>query len=302
MNSTTHRFQPLCLAAALFALVAGSLQAQMSVGRSGLGPLTFDTMPADADFDTYFFGGTGTSFTDAMGTNAVDRIIASNALANFSPGLWYDTNVPPVTWGGGFVYNATGKYIQSRPTTTVGTNSSAGIAMVGHFKNDSGAPITSFTLSYSFSIFNAVAGELPGFRVFYSPSGVPGSWVLIPALSGTEADVTQSGTVSLTSPWAPGQTNHVLWFDDNANGVTDPAYTIDNLKISLGGPRLTITLETNQFGEWSGNALVRWSPAVGTLQSATDVTRAAGSWTVEGTNQPAVFPAMDGQRFFKLVP
>jgi len=58
--------------------------------------------------------------------------------------------------------------------------------------------------------------------------------VKIPELSGIEADASLVANVELNGLWAPDTDLYLLWVDDEADGVTDEAYTIDNISFLPG--------------------------------------------------------------------
>ena len=225
------------------ACLLASARAAISVGPNGAGPLTFDTAPTGTDFLSGFFGGDGTSFAT---TAQVDAAVATLASTVFTPDfvLATATTVPPNTYAYSFRYNTTGLFLQSRPTTVSGAGNpnSAAIVMMATLQNDTGSDQPGIVLGYDMGTSNPVAGELPGYRVYFSTTGEAGSWQVIPELSGIEANATVSATLNLGS-WPSGSQMFILWFDDNAIGVTDPGYTIDNMTIALGtGPMMPVQI------------------------------------------------------------
>ena len=188
-----HRisFKALNLLASLLAMacLVASARAAISVGPNGAGPLTFDTAPTGTDFLSGFYLGDGTSFAT---TEQVDAAIATLASTDITPAflLATATTVPPNTYAYAFRYNTTGLLLQSRPTTQSGAMNplSAGIVMMATLQNDTGADQSGIVLGYDMAVSNPVAGELPGFRVYFSLTGEAGSWQVIPELSGIEAN------------------------------------------------------------------------------------------------------------------
>ncbi|HWN96864.1 MAG TPA: hypothetical protein VNT99_17680, partial [Methylomirabilota bacterium] len=222
------------------ASVTSSIQAQISVTGAGAGPLTFDATPAATEFATAVLTGTATTYTDATTMDAGAQTVDASTVTTTLP---TSGTVPPSAFSGGMRHNTAAFYLQSRPTTD-GTNA-AGV-MKATLQNDTGGGVLSFMVSYDFGINNLLAGEIPGFRVYYSLTGSPGSWQVIPSLSDSETAGTHSATVTVGS-WSPGTPMYLLWADDNANGITDPSYTIDNFTISAITPdTLTCVAITNQ--------------------------------------------------------
>ena len=225
------------------ACLASSAKAAISVGPDGAGPLTFDTAPGGGDFLSGYFGGTGASFADF---GQVDAAVANLAAAVFTPDFVLGTSVtmPPSPFAYAFRHNTTGLFLQSRSTTmgAAGSPTAAAIVMMATLQNDSGSDQSGIVASYDLGVTDLVAGELPGHRVYFSLSGEAGSWQPILELSGIEAAGPLSATLNLGS-WPSGSQMFLLWFDDNANGVTDPGYSIDNFTIALGsGPKVPITI------------------------------------------------------------
>jgi len=195
------------------------------VGVGGAGPLGFGTTPLASEFATAVLNGGATTYSTTAGMDAGAQSVSATNVTRRLP---TDGTVPPASFSGGFRHNTTALYIQSRPTTD---NTNAASVMVATLQNTTGDIITSFTISYSFGLNNSLTGELPGFRVFYSLTGQPGSWQLIPSLSSTEVVGTHSANLAPGS-WAPSAFLYLLWADDNANSITDPSYTIDNFSIT----------------------------------------------------------------------
>jgi hypothetical protein len=137
---------------------------------------------------------------------------------------------PPSTFSGGFRRNTTLNAIQSRPVTDA-TN--AANVLLARLQNDSGANRPTVILTYDFAVQSPATGHLPGFNAYYSLTGLPGSWQVIPELTGSEVPGNKVATLSIAGSWAQGSTLYLLWADDNADAITDPSYTIDNLTIAF---------------------------------------------------------------------
>jgi len=216
-----------------------SAQAAISVGPGGSVLQTFGTTPAATEFSTGVLNGGGGTYASLAGLDAGANTVSAASVVRTLP---TSTTLPPGTFSGGFRHNnnAAGLFLQSRPTTD-GTNA-AGV-LLATLQNDSGADISTLTVSYSFTTNSPNnADELQGFRVFYSLTGNPGEWTLIPDLSSTIVVGTHSAAVSVGT-WANGTTMYLLWVDDNSNtGGTDTSYTIDNFIVSGGSLPLSVTL------------------------------------------------------------
>ena len=231
----SNLLKSLLLTASL-AWLGTSAEAAIPVGAGGAGPLTFGTAPVQADFAGAVLRGGGATFADATAMDAAVQTI--DVSSNFFSALLTVAEAAPGTHAGAFRFNSTGRYLQARPTTG-GTNAAS--VLLGTFQNTSGGDLPNLSLSYDFAVFVPVAGELPGFNVYYSLTGLPGSWTVIPALTQTEVAGNQSAALSLGA-WPNSAFLYLLWVDDNANGITDPGYTIDNLSIALPGIPPSITV------------------------------------------------------------
>jgi hypothetical protein len=151
----------------------------------------------------------------------------------------------PATFAGGMRYNSLNKYLQSKPTTS-GTNAAG--YMVATLVNQTGGNMSDFDVRYDLTAGAAAAvDDCAGLRFFISPNGSPNSWVAITGLDKNITTGPQSGNVLLSPPIANNQTFYLLWVDDNDDGDTDPAYTIDNLAIVFANqPPVVSTSPANQ--------------------------------------------------------
>lgn len=130
----------------------------------------------------------------------------------------------------------------------------AGTAIELALTNNSGAALTSLSLSYDWVALGTGNGqggvtgptlpgtesELPGFRVFVSLNGNAGPWTNVSALNFVPANPTAIGTVvnvaasnfALPGTWNTGSVLSVRWFKDNENLASpDPLYGIDNISV-----------------------------------------------------------------------
>ena len=204
-------------------------------------PTTYDfpAVPAVADFSTLAVGtAIDGTITDNAGFDA--KIIAAANAATITTVLGSSGTIPPSNSGvarfnTGVATTPAGiTFLQTRPT---GVDY---ILLLTPVSNDSGAAISTATVAYDYSKATDTATEtIKGLRAYWSLTGTPGSWQLIPALSkdttGTyDAPEKVSGVITFPAPIAPGGTFFLLWADQNSSG-TDASYHIDNLKVSSGG-------------------------------------------------------------------
>lgn len=197
------------------------------------------------------------SSTTWLTIDQVDAFINGLDQSSIANTLSTSGTLPPSTSGSGFRYNSQGKYIQSRTTGT------AGVILKASLKNDTGNTMSVISIMYDFAIQTPapIVSDLPGHVVYWSLTGAPGSWMRIPELSdGDESPGRRTAIIPIGS-WPPDGSMYVIWVDDNADLITDPSYTIDNVSfgpiqyasISLVEPRngqlfpegLPITLRAN---------------------------------------------------------
>ncbi|WCJ59826.1 immunoglobulin domain-containing protein [Fontisphaera persica] len=106
--------------------------------------------------------------------------------------------------------------------------------LLATLQNNSGSPIGQLTISYTQTSYATdVTEQVPAHRVYFSLTGEPGSWQVIPGLS-SQPDGNLSASIATTG-WSPGANLYILWVDDNANPGTDPAYTIDSVSFNAVG-------------------------------------------------------------------
>jgi hypothetical protein len=220
----------LTLFVACLACVTARVDAAISVGPTGAGPLTFDTTPAVEDFATAVLQGTATTFSDVATMDAGVAALDAAAIPGLKV-LATSGTEPPSTFSGGFRRHTIRNVLMSRPTTD-GTNAAS--MLLATLQNNSGMDRPSIVISYDFAVQSLLTpDELPGYYVYYSLSGAPGSWQPISTLTGTDLVGNHSGVLNLGS-WPVGSLLYLIWADDNANGISDPSYTIDNFLVSFG--------------------------------------------------------------------
>lgn len=193
----------------------------ISIGPGGSGWLTFDAAPVAADWTTQSIGGEGGNaiiFNEATFDAQVQLLAASDvnrALAS--------TAVVPPAQNNYARWNSAGRYLQTR----IGNNTFT--ALMATLQNDTGISLSFLTVSCDVGGGLFIPEEVPGYRVYFSLTGVPGTWENIPELTTT---VTGAFTATLNlGSWAPGSSLYLLWADDNSTAGSDGYYTIDNVEI-----------------------------------------------------------------------
>jgi hypothetical protein len=224
-----------CNLGPLFVLcLAITANAAVSVGPSGVGPLTFDATPPASEWSTLSIGtGSGTVTT----TDGFDTSIQQRTASAITTALGTSATVPPSA-NAIARRNTANNYLQTRPT------GNDYCVLMATLQNDTGGDVGNLTVSYDYGIDpSGNAEELLGQRAYYSLTGEANSWQLIPDLSGINTAGRLS--VTLTFIWSANGTMYLLWADDNANG-TDNAYTIDNFSITSTPGTITPITITNQ--------------------------------------------------------
>jgi hypothetical protein len=252
---------PFALAASV--CLATGARAAISVGPSGVGPITFDTQPTADEWSTIIVNGDSAGVSSLATLDATVQTVPAG-IVNVQ--LAAGTGNPPVSaptaqWA------SDGHYLVTRPTSVLGA------VIVATLQNDSGEDKSSITVSYNLTVVAPVTEEVPGLVVYYSLTGTPASWKQITALSSGASDNTagryaKSAAVNVGS-WTKGSTLYLLWADDNGAGSPDAALEMDDFAISFAPPPLP-TLKLDRIA--TGLRVT----FTGTLQSADSV---AGPYT-----------------------
>ena len=226
--------QALVMAAVLCGM--GSLQAAISVGIGGTGVLQFNSAPLVTEWSSRNVQpNLGAAITDVAGLNAPMQTNLASAIATLLPTI----AAPGIAQNNNAGYDGTNLRIHTRPT-----GNSYQILM-GQFQNNSGGAAAQITIGFDGTINAPLAGEAAGWGVFYSLSGQTNEWVPIPELSGIEFSFSTNVTVTLASNWLSGNILYLAFADDNANGITDPGYAIDNFQLTAVPLNVTPIVITN---------------------------------------------------------
>ena len=193
------------------------------VGATGSGILTFDTLPPAGEWATSAIGSGKDGFTTAAGLDAGVQALSHTAV---SETLVSSTSSSPSKNQRAVWTSGGSRYIQLS-ATSVGA-----VLLKATLVNTSGSPLSSLRIAYNYTVVETTAEEVPGLRVFYSLTGAPNSWVLIPELSGSL--VTQAYDVAVNLPSA--------WADDNAAADTERKYRIDNFSVTPENLPLAVNL------------------------------------------------------------
>jgi len=221
----------LLLLLALVPFGFSGAHAAISVGPGGSGLISFAALPSSAEWSTRSLAGNELTFTTAA---ALDAAVQTNSAATITTALLDGFGgVPPgqntlASWSGG---GATALW--TRPAANSAT------LLMATLQNNTGEDQTLATISYTLDQSGATPAEqAPAHQVYYSFTGVPGTWVKIPALSGGTVGV-RTMVFALNGVWAGGTPLYILWADDNTTGGVDRGYSLDDV-VFTGRPAPTL--------------------------------------------------------------
>ena len=222
------------------AVLCGSgrhVSAQISVGTTGTGTNAFGSQPTVAQgWSTLTVGAAGGTYTTAAGLDAA--IIGSANRSTITTPLGASGTLPPsanaiARWNSDA---ANGLYLQTRPT------GNDYLLLMATLRNNTGLNLAQVNISYLWGQKHPipVVEEIPGHRAYFSLSGAPGSWALIPSLSSfstTDAALNLNALLSVGT-WTNGGNLYIIWADDNGsagtetNAMREGSYTIDNFAVT----------------------------------------------------------------------
>lgn len=256
------------------------IPAEVAVGASGSGTLTFGTLPPPSQWSTLSWTGSSSTVGDVGGLDAaVQLLTAGDISTTLGQSATWTPSVNALAR-----HNTTQLLLQTRPTGVLGC------ALMATLRNTTGGGINSLTISYDFGKPSTGAEDVPGLRAYYSLTGLANSWTPIPELS-TATPGALTATVGLSSTWPDAALMYVLWVDDNAIG-DDDANTLDNVSFAPPPPVLGFTSNPD------GTFTLTWTS--GTLLEADSVT---GTWTTNTTvisGVPITPSKTVPQRYYRL--
>lgn len=177
---------------------------------------TFDTLPEPANWATRTNGQFGISTVEAM-----DAAVQTNDISTL-------TNVLPVTAADGTSqsarWNFNARNILTRPAGI------SYISLLATVQNTSGKDLSSVIIGYDFGNPTPLAQSedpgLTGWRAYYSLTGQPNTWSLIPEF--TTGQTGSLAAVIMLGTWPQNSLLYLLWVDDNGSFGSDGSFTIDN--------------------------------------------------------------------------
>ena len=229
------------------------IDAAISVGPAGTGVLKFDAAPAASEWSTGTVPGGASSITTAAQLDAaVQAVNAANLTAALSA-TTVTNPVPEVHLPA--YYNSAGHYVQMRPAGVAAT------LLLATLQNNTGASQSSIFVAYTFRVvnppFDAVAENVRGWRAFWSLTGLPGDWHLIPEFSG--GSTAPLWTRLPLGFWPAGTRLFLLWADDDSfasgavGGLAEGAYTLDDFSAfpdnAATNPRSGVTIFSPDSGQ-----------------------------------------------------
>ncbi|MEY2409081.1 MAG: hypothetical protein QOF48_1751 [Verrucomicrobiota bacterium] len=229
----------LLLCTVAVACLAFDLRAA-SVGPGGY-TTEFTTLPTAADWSGRGIGGL---VADIVTSNDLQMAVQLLDASTFTAPLTSTSSNPPIASAAGAYCDA--GYIQTRPNNVSFT------ALMATLRNTTGSNVTTVKISYKFATNLLSAEQVVGQLVFYSLTGDPGSWVIIPPFS-----IAQKGTLtaSLNISWNDGMPLYLLFADDNGPG-TDTSCEIDSFAVmTSGGAR--VVPHVNIISPTEGSAVLQ---------------------------------------------
>lgn len=175
--------------------------------------------------------------------------------------------------------------IQSR------TSSTDYAVIVARAVNRTGAPITRLKLEYDQGTLPNLGRteQIPGFRVFMSTTGRPGSWTPVPDLSGVEDGSRHLVATLEPADFTDGKTLYVAWADDNAasDAGAEKAYTLAHVRWTPQGEAAAAA----ETATAEGGATLKILAGVAAVLIAGGV----GLYLWMGKKKPAAIPCPSGR-------
>ena len=196
---------------------------------------SFNTRPLAVDWSSLNVPGGGATFTTLV---ALDDAAKTNSAAAITAQVINGAAAPA---GNAAAQWNPGGFLVTRPTGNAYT------ILMATIQNTSGATLSgAIPVSYDLGLPNAFASEdaeIGGHHAYYSQTGEPGSWTVLPEFTQvTPAAGGISASVDFGS-WPAGGNLYIMWVDDNGNGGTDGSYSIDNFIIGSTPPPPTIVTQ-----------------------------------------------------------
>ncbi len=224
------------MAPAIVLAASSSLEAAVNITVAP-NPDPFPAIPAATDWSMLKVGTVAATLT----ATAFDtKVIAAADAATITGPLILAGSIPPTAsesarWNEGSATVPLGiTFLQTRPT------GADYLLLMAHLVNATGGPLSSVQINYDYSkgsVGDTSPEEIKGFRVYWSTTGTPGDWMVIPEFSvdttGTySAPQAMTAVINLPAALADGAPMYLLWADQNSAANPDASYHIDNFSAS----------------------------------------------------------------------
>ena len=188
--------------------------------------VTFDTLPAVADWSTAPVLGAAADITTAAAMDAAVAIFPASVVTAPLGNL----GVTPPGATAMAQFDSVALNIQTRPSGVRYTE------VMATLQNNTGSAVSNLALSYNFGTTASPPAESPGLwghRVYFNLTGLASSWTNIATFNLPDNASAQvlSSSLSLGN-WASGATMFILWADDNGPGAPDAGFTLDNVSFT----------------------------------------------------------------------
>ena len=197
---------------------------------------SFTTQPLAVDWSTLNVPGGGNSIALLAD---LDIAANTNDVAIITNRVGSTTSATP---GGNAsaLWSSASQALITRPTGNSYT------ILMARIQNTGAAISGAIPVSYDLGLPSPFAGEdleIGGHHAYYSQTGAPGSWTVLPELTQvTPAAGGISASVNFGS-WPAGGNLYIMWIDDNGGPGTDGSYSIDNFIIGSTPPPPTIVTQ-----------------------------------------------------------
>ena len=222
-------------AAALLLMLAASsvtpcARAQISVGPGGVPVQNFSTLPPSSEWAMRSIPGGVGDITTLAGLAAE---VQTNSASLITSPLVTAPGTPP-TASGNALYASDMQMLCTR------ANGNRCTLLMATLRNDSGLALSGLAVAHELGVYAPTTEQVPGYAVYFSLTGLTGSWQAVPGLSGTNGSLTRTAALPLGF-WPTNALLYLVWADDNSSASPDTAYTIDNFsaQIILAAPVIT---------------------------------------------------------------
>ncbi len=291
--TTAAVFAKHVLAAAALLLTAASLSAQIAVNLGPSPVINFSNTPPATEWatrDTLV----GSSYNSPAELDAGAQTLDAASIATALP-------ITASTSGTSRYarHSTNGGYLFTQP---------AGVPfaiLLAKLQNTSGVEIGLLYVSYDFSVVvPPVTDNVPGQRAYWSQTGAPNSWTLIPEFSGLTASAAVSSSLDLGA-WAAAANLYILWLDDNNGTGAEGAFAIDNVVFTgATSGDITITDDPDSIMVPERSAATFTVAATGLPQAyhwLRDGSPIPGAHNASYTNPSVVYPGDNGAIYSVIV-